>query len=772
MPSIFISYSRKELEKISLFVQRFEVETKGKSYDILWDKQIQTGEYFPEEIQEMLDTATIIVVFWSKNSVKSHWVKDEATFGLKRNKIFPIRIDDVEIPLPFENRQTEDLIGLGNKLSEDKLKTIIEKLDNRLSIRIDKESDIFSCVESEEMWIALGGFNKNDPIMDKYFQYYKSKSKSKVKTKYEFCRNEIDKRINDQEFISESLKTVREFITQKEPRHLPDQRDARTALLIAHQIVEAYGTIANHIRSEKESLVGDASSTKDHQAFTNHQLEARNILSQVYLNPVNEFTRDIIEYIIPNESLSKQFGIYVQESSIAGAAKYILNNWKPILKYDPHSRSPEVHAAYILGRIRNHYKAQDTLAEFEKKINENIITTIREINQGSAENLEDTLRHLRLLRRTALLSQAKLGGRRALERYINYLHNSYLEMDINAGFHLEYYCDQPKDDFQPLCSRDYGDSCLNTISYLVNSLQSRMAGGFKGMSEPFTVVEIFTLASIIAKRINKENNQKNSFDFHPALKTLEMTCEHLKILMNSGDLEILPTRNLTLLTDSILFVELLLEVSCSGSDYPIEQFGRYLSAKNAPRNGWIARGVEFPETVGAHTASLLWLCNLLAHYKQSDTNIDLIKLRRMLELHDIAEGITSDIPAGRQSKETKEHERQHMRKLSWLGIYLKPNLDLFDTYEIYKDFLDQGSLTANIAHDLDRLDMVIQGNSILKSDAVCDRKSIKNLINDSENLIATEQVRELLPLVKKLIVITKESFGLSDSRVKSYYFSS
>jgi hypothetical protein len=81
-------------------------------------------------------------------------------------------------------------------------------------------------------------------------------------------------------------------------------------------------------------------------------------------------------------------------------------------------------------------------------------------------------------------------------------------------------------------------------------------------------------------------------------------------------------------------------------------------------------------------------------------------------------------------------------------------------------------LTANIAHDLDRLDMVIQGNSILKSDAVCDRKSIKNLINDSEKLIVTEQVRELLPLVKKLIVITKESFGLSDSRVKSYYFSS
>lgn len=777
MPSIFLSYSRKDLEIITFFVNQFKAATQSKAYDILWDKEIQAGEYFPEKIQQMLDAATIIVVFWSIESVKSPWVKDEATIGLTKNKIFPVKINDVEIPLPFLNRQTEDLIGLGGELAEGKLRIAIEKLDKRLNISINKEAEQAYCSEngtspSEQARISLGGFNKNDPLLYKYFQDYKREveTKTKTKTKYEFCRNEINKEINNQEFINESLETIKEFITQKEPRHLPDQRDARIALFIAHQIIEAYGAIANQIRSEKVGLGGDAKSSNYNEALPNCQQEARNILSQVYLNPVNEFTRDIIKFIIPEKSLCEQFDIYVPEPSIAVAAKYILKNWKPIKKYDPYSRSPEVHAAYILGRIRNRYEADGTLAEFEAKINVNINDTIKEISQESTESLKDTLRHLRLLRRTSLLSQAKLGGRKALERYINYLHNSYLEMDINAGFHLEYYCDQQKDDFQPLCSKDYGDSCLNTIDYLVNSLQSKMTGSFKGMSEPFTVVEIFTLTSIIAKRIHEKNNQNNSFDFSLALQTLEKTCERLKILMKIGDLEVLPTRNLSLLTDSILFVELLLEISRSSPDYPIEQFGRYLSAKNAPRNGWIARGVEFPETVGAHTASLLWLCNLLAHYKQSDTNIDLIRLRRMIELHDIAEGITSDIPAGRQSTETKERERQHMRKFSWLGIYLKPNLDLFDTYEIYKDFIDQGSLTAKIAHDLDRLDIVIQGNSILRSDAVCNRESIKKLVNDSEKLIATQQVRELLPLVKRLTVITRESFGLSDSRVKSYYF--
>jgi 5'-deoxynucleotidase YfbR-like HD superfamily hydrolase len=143
----------------------------------------------------------------------------------------------------------------------------------------------------------------------------------------------------------------------------------------------------------------------------------------------------------------------------------------------------------------------------------------------------------------------------------------------------------------------------------------------------------------------------------------------------------------------------------------------------------------------------------------------------MLELHDIAEGITGDIPAGIQSADTKENERKHMRKFSWLGIYLDPNLDLFDSYDIYKDFLDQSSLTAKIAHDLDKLDIVIQGSSILKSDAICNRERIEKLVNDCEKLITTDQVRELLPLAKKMNVIAKESFGPSNSSVKNYYFS-
>ncbi len=616
----------------------------------------------------------------------------------------------------------------------------------------------------------------------------------RTRTRYDLLRSEIGITMTDDEFRDEAIKIMAAFVSQETAESRIDQRDAKTALCIAHQVIKAYGIIAKQVGLDKESMKDTHSKTVSNPISLNVRQDAYLALSQIYLNPVNEFIRDILEHIIPSQSLSSQFGFNIGVDEIAGAAIDILQKTKLKTKYDVNTRTPEVHAAYILGRIRyDRYGAQDTLAQLEKKLDRSIRkqevklesnmtrqdkphNTFDNVsikgNTISSKDQDYTLRHLQLLRRSVLLSQAKLGGRKALERYIEYLHNSYLQMDINAGFHLEYYCDQKRSRFQPLCSRDYGQSCSNTMAYLVESLHSKTSGDCKGMSEPFTVVQIFTLASIIAKRIHGEYYINHKQDFQRALRTLERICIRLQELENIGDNEILPIRHdMTLLTDTILFVELLLDVYRHGPDFPIEQFSRYLASKNAPRNGWIERGVEFPETVGAHTASLTWLCNLLAHYNAADPSINLLQLRRMLELHDIAEGITSDIPVRRQSKGSKEEERKYMRKLSWLGIYLQPNLDLFDCYKVYKEFYTQSTLTARVAHDLDKLDIVIQGFSIINSDADCDREMIKDLIHASENLITTEQIRALLPLAKKMTIITRESFGSSDSKMRRYFFS-
>lgn len=47
------------------------------------------------EISKAIDAAKCVVVVWSRNSVESEWVINEANEGLERDILVPLMIDDV-----------------------------------------------------------------------------------------------------------------------------------------------------------------------------------------------------------------------------------------------------------------------------------------------------------------------------------------------------------------------------------------------------------------------------------------------------------------------------------------------------------------------------------------------------------------------------------------------------------------------------------------------------------------------------------------------------
>jgi len=750
MPSLFVSYARSDKVCAKKIIQK--LLSYNGSYEIFWDEDIETGSQYRSFIQDKLNAAAVVIVLWSKDSINSDWVQSEASAALTNNTIFPIRIDDVKIPPPFGNRHYEDLIGIRTGTDETELIKIFEKLEKRLSL--------FSFDQSPSLLpkdtVILGGFRSNDPLLKK------CKKPSNNETRYELCRHELLKQYGEDKFAALAEQILSDFIEPKENLLPIDQRDAKSAFFLAQHIVNTFGALGRSLIQE-ESNSGNIGTDLPKQI---PQLSL-DLLGRIYLNPVNEFVRDLIS-IINNRDIAEQFGIMVQEEHLAKAAKKILDDFKSETKLISLRRAPHIHAAYILGRVSNIYRADRTLSEIEDVIRKRLQDTKID---------EDAERHLRLFRRTVLLSQAKLGGRKALQRYIELLHNSYLEMDINAGFHLEYYCDQPSQDYQELCNTDSGEKCYNTVGQLHASLQTKLGSGGKGMSQPFTIIETFTLASILARRIHKAGMGKDSEILKEALITLEAANKCLEGFMD--DPEVMPITDPDLYTDSTIFVQLLLDVANSEQDYPIRELGRFFAAKNAPRNGWITRGVQVPETVGGHTIGLIWLTNLLSYYKQEDAyselgleHSDLVKLRRMIEFHDIAEGITSDIPHASHNADTREQERRLMRRFSWLGIYLKPTLDLYEAYTLYDEFVKQDTQLSRIAHDLDCLDIVIQGVSILECGAKCgDRHQLKGLVKDAESRIATKPIKKLLPLAKKMNVLSSESFAATPSSyIKDYYF--
>jgi len=94
---LFVSYARADRPFVANLVAMLE----AAGYSVWWDFAIKPGENFNPVISRALDAAKCVLVVWSKTSVNSDWVHDEAGVGRRRRILIPVRIQDVEPPLGF-----------------------------------------------------------------------------------------------------------------------------------------------------------------------------------------------------------------------------------------------------------------------------------------------------------------------------------------------------------------------------------------------------------------------------------------------------------------------------------------------------------------------------------------------------------------------------------------------------------------------------------------------------------------------------------------------
>lgn len=107
MADVFISYRKADRAKAQALADALKIE----NLDVWWDAGLETGQTFDEKIQSVLEQAKAVIVIWSKESVKSEWVRAESSIGRERGVLVPVMIHDVNIPVPFNLIQTADLVG-------------------------------------------------------------------------------------------------------------------------------------------------------------------------------------------------------------------------------------------------------------------------------------------------------------------------------------------------------------------------------------------------------------------------------------------------------------------------------------------------------------------------------------------------------------------------------------------------------------------------------------------------------------------------------------
>ena len=95
----FVSYSHKDFEDVYTDIGKFHDE----GFNIWYDEGIRTGQLWKYVIKEKIKKSKYFILFLSKNSVDSPWVRKEIDYAKKHHIPFvPIYIEEFEFPSDLE----------------------------------------------------------------------------------------------------------------------------------------------------------------------------------------------------------------------------------------------------------------------------------------------------------------------------------------------------------------------------------------------------------------------------------------------------------------------------------------------------------------------------------------------------------------------------------------------------------------------------------------------------------------------------------------------
>lgn len=132
-PKLFISYSHEDKP-----VAKQLAETLSqRGYEVFWDAKIPPGMTFDTYIFENLQGSNAVIVLWSKNSIRSDYVKEEAEYAKNRRMLVPLNIDGTDLPFGFTRIQATDLSGSHGPMQEGQWQTVVDSIEAILN----RESD-------------------------------------------------------------------------------------------------------------------------------------------------------------------------------------------------------------------------------------------------------------------------------------------------------------------------------------------------------------------------------------------------------------------------------------------------------------------------------------------------------------------------------------------------------------------------------------------------------------------------------------------------------
>ncbi len=111
MADVFISYSKSRRHLTSALAK----DLNDAGFSVWWDTSLLPNQSFRTEIDTQLDASRVVIIIWSPESIRSHWVLAEADHALAQGKLvntFASTLNPTEIPKPFNQTHAVPLNDL------------------------------------------------------------------------------------------------------------------------------------------------------------------------------------------------------------------------------------------------------------------------------------------------------------------------------------------------------------------------------------------------------------------------------------------------------------------------------------------------------------------------------------------------------------------------------------------------------------------------------------------------------------------------------------
>ena len=160
MNDVFLSYHSSD----GAIAQLFADYLAAHGLSVWWDRRIPVGKSFDEVIEQQLTAARCVVVLWSKASVRSRWVRAEASAGASNDRLVPALIEEAQIPLEFRQIETALLQGWDGDVEHPELGLLLASV--REHVRVAKRNGLVRLTRGGTYALTVG--NLRDPATGAY----------------------------------------------------------------------------------------------------------------------------------------------------------------------------------------------------------------------------------------------------------------------------------------------------------------------------------------------------------------------------------------------------------------------------------------------------------------------------------------------------------------------------------------------------------------------------------------------------------------------------